>query len=1295
MPGVGYRPNVTHGNRSWRVELISDVEYPVCDRPNGTVIGVKYLGDRGWTLEGTAEYPSPYNDWTPGRRTVWWRIRWDDGTIGWSPDSYFENPPYSLYLTDIYLGKTGETRSFSRNLSVSHSSIDFGDIPVGELRTASVTITNFSSSTGNVSGTISLSGHSDFRVTSGGGSFSLQPGESRTVTIEFRPSSAGSRSATLRIEHNANSPSSPINVPISGSGRANTYRLRVSVSPSSGGQIRVNGGSWTTSYNEQLPADTPVTIEARANSGWRFDRWSGVPNGVPERQSRINFTLDQPMNITANFVADSRILRVFCNDNNNVPCERIDFGRVRVGQSRTESLVITNLENSTGPIVISVRRSGDRDFKIIGGGSGTSITVSPGSSYTLAIEFQPSRTGNRSAVLEIAHDANNPESPVSIQLFGEGTNDNNSHRLNLTLPIKLNNANLRAQTYCSNGVPPGEHGSTWDKMRRVVDLYPLPINEDLGLEGKCGDTDVPGYRDEAKKYVVRAAHDGNVVCVRSSQCDGNSYKYVIIRNTELGIDTIYVHQNTNTNLSNGVSVRAGQPIGMVDMQGCARLPHLHFAIIDINKILYYIENEINNDLKRKLQDYYTNPCAINKLREYLQERPQHIDIILPLDTGEVTFDGVTLFSGTPCVGSPGRCEIVAYRHMGIQGAPPEVDIEVNASPNRVTRGDTVLISGTVTPASQRRITVLVRSPNPEQDILDYEIETEADGTFSFPFQVPNDAPVGTWDVIVYVHELNGNDDLSSDPVEFEVVGSTNLPPQTPQILAPENEAITSPTPTFILKATDPDGNNLKFRIELRRGENDTPMRFEPPTDVPSGSEFHFSPSVNLSESQWQLRARAIDTNNAESEWSEWRTFTVNSSIPTRLQGFNTFGYILQSTRSALEELFEGTIAIWRWNPESGTYENVTSLTPGSAYWYQASSEVRVRFTGTLMPPSTPIPLRRGWNLIPAFASMLWNIDAIQVRRGTETKTLREAQRAGWVEDYLWAWKPSGSYQLVYDSNVVPNVQSNIEAWRGYWLYAHTDCELVLSSGSRAVTRSVPAQARGWSLVVSAETGSDSSEVVLGVSSSRALAVERPPDPPTGKPAVRLFLKRGETELATDIRRSAAREKWELEVEVDPHPEGREVTLRWRNTSLLPRSVHLVLIDQQTGTRRYLRSTASYTFRAEPSGGRYRFQVELIPTSQLLRITNVSVQSSRGGQHTLTFSLTSEAQVEIEVLGLNGQAVRTLMTGTSRSAGTHSVVWDGRNQAGVALPPGMYQLTISAMSSDGQVARVAVPVVVGR
>ena len=57
------------------------------------------------------------------------------------------------------------------------------------------------------------------------------------------------------------------------------------------------------------------------------------------------------------------------------------------------------------------------------------------------------------------------------------------------------------------------------------------------------------------------------------------------------------------------------------------------------------------------------------------------------------------------------------------------------------------------------------------------------------------------------------------------------------------------------------------------------------------------------------------------------------------------------------------------------------------------------------------------------------------------------------------------------------------------------------------------------------------------------------------------------------------------------------------------------------------------------------------------------------------------QVEIEVYDLGGRIVRRLSSGREVSAGRHEIDWDGRNDAGVLVPPGVYALRFH-VDADG-------------
>jgi hypothetical protein len=71
---------------------------------------------------------------------------------------------------------------------VSPTSLDFGTVPVGSYVDKTFTITNTGG--GTLSGTISAS-CDYYSIVSGGGAYNLQTGQSRTVTVRFAPSQAG------------------------------------------------------------------------------------------------------------------------------------------------------------------------------------------------------------------------------------------------------------------------------------------------------------------------------------------------------------------------------------------------------------------------------------------------------------------------------------------------------------------------------------------------------------------------------------------------------------------------------------------------------------------------------------------------------------------------------------------------------------------------------------------------------------------------------------------------------------------------------------------------------------------------------------------------------------------------------------------------------------------------------------------------------------------------------------------------------------------------------------------------
>lgn len=383
-----------------------------------------------------------------------------------------------------------------------------------------------------------------------------------------------------------------------------------------------------------------------------------------------------------------------------------------------------------------------------------------------------------------------------------------------------------------------------------------------------------------------------------------------------------------------------------------------------------------------------------------------------------------------------------------------------------------------------------------------------------------------------------------------------------------------------------------------------------------------------------------------------------------------------------------------------------ALQVGRGYWVQLPSAQRPSIRGDVADESQPyvIPLQQGWNLVgnPWLENIAWNLSAIQVQLGAQSKSLSEAQAAGWVEDYAWGWDGT-KYVLVYDGNIVPGVNSQLEAWQGYWVYAHQACNLILPSplAGRAVrSRRADGKASGWSFPVRLQVGSESAEVTVGVSTgSRGLSVGLPPEPPiaSGRRAKLVILQSGQP-YAADVRRGAGKQVWELQAEWTPAEDAdTPVILTVGNVASVPRGTALWLVDRTTGKRYYLRTTASYRFT--PSQGERSRQFQLVAEPETgvgLKIMGVGVTRTRGGAFNVTFHLTSPAAVTAEVLNASGKPVAKLNPFGGRAVeGMQSLTWRGADDSGIALPAGAYLLQLQATDDEGRQTRVNIPLVLTR
>ena len=148
---------------------------------------------------------------------------WNSGVIGaGSTFSRIFNTsgtfPY-FCIPHCAMGMVGTVKVKGISMSVTPAPVSFGKAGVSQSSDQVITIKNVSTSIGPLTGNVGTLS-APFSVLSGGGAFTLDPGQSTSVFLRFSPSTTGLSSGTLAITHNANNRTSPTNVPLSGTGVA-------------------------------------------------------------------------------------------------------------------------------------------------------------------------------------------------------------------------------------------------------------------------------------------------------------------------------------------------------------------------------------------------------------------------------------------------------------------------------------------------------------------------------------------------------------------------------------------------------------------------------------------------------------------------------------------------------------------------------------------------------------------------------------------------------------------------------------------------------------------------------------------------------------------------------------------------------------------------------------------------------------------------------------------------------------------------------------------------------------------
>lgn len=385
------------------------------------------------------------------------------------------------------------------------------------------------------------------------------------------------------------------------------------------------------------------------------------------------------------------------------------------------------------------------------------------------------------------------------------------------------------------------------------------------------------------------------------------------------------------------------------------------------------------------------------------------------------------------------------------------------------------------------------------------------------------------------------------------------------------------------------------------------------------------------------------------------------------------------------------------DPGHFTWFDAPATVPGKGYWARFDADATVCVigapsAGTEYAVNVDPGSAAGWVQIgcPWAVDVPWSTSTLQVRSGSETKTLAEAKAAGWCEDFAWGYKPGsgGGYELVADpTGSTLGQRDKLEPWQGYWFLVYRPCELVIpvptsgaASGKQVRAKDADGDWR-FGIEATAESGV-ASRAVLGQAKT-PVVIQAPP--PFEEP-VRVHLLASDQPAAVELKDASLPSTWALEATTPGS--GTQVKLTWPDLSRVPNSVRVYLVDEATGARRYMRTTEGYTYKSAKANETRRFRVEAKPADGSGLAITSAVASAGGGAASVAFTLSAPASVSVSVRNIAGRVVCDVAQDKACDAGTTTLSFDGRSTRGTRLPGGRYLVEVIARADDGQqVSRV--------
>ncbi|MFW5867693.1 MAG: FlgD immunoglobulin-like domain containing protein, partial [Armatimonadota bacterium] len=399
------------------------------------------------------------------------------------------------------------------------------------------------------------------------------------------------------------------------------------------------------------------------------------------------------------------------------------------------------------------------------------------------------------------------------------------------------------------------------------------------------------------------------------------------------------------------------------------------------------------------------------------------------------------------------------------------------------------------------------------------------------------------------------------------------------------------------------------------------------------------------------------------------------------------------------------LLVARWDPQSpaenkyAIWPRVDPVAPGRAYWLRVFSDLTLELAGVKLAENRPAetPLKVGWNQVGSPRLEPVDIESLEFEAGGESAvSYEEAVEQRIIQAGVLGYSQEDGY--TERRQMVP--------FEGYWIRCKRADGAIMrfpvGGAEAALTRSATSPAAddlAWEMPIVAEAGRMSGAARLGAASD----AREGPDahdlqaPPGFGPRVEVTFDpegTGASRYRTDVRPTAAPEQT-YALKVHSTLAHRPVQLRWPDVSEVPEDTVLTLIDESADRRVYMRTSGGYELPATDEGVSRRLTIKAHRRStQPLLVSGMSAMQATSGTAQVVFTLSSPADVQVEVLNIAGRTVRAPSIGPQQS-GQNTLSWNLRDNAGTMVPSGMYLVRMNARDDTGRQTQALRPLQITR